>query len=72
MCSVRTGVDDGVLGDNTVFSRVGFDDLEFHRSHTTTDEESVALAEGAVGYHSKLGACRSFRKGDAYLPRNRA
>ena len=48
MFSVRTGVDDGVLSNNTVFCRVGLNDLELDSTHAATDKESVALANGAV------------------------
>ena len=41
-------MDDGVLCDDTVFRRVSFNDLEFHCSHATTDEERVTLANRAV------------------------
>jgi hypothetical protein len=34
---------------DTVVGGVGFDDLELDRSHTTTDEEEIALADGSVG-----------------------
>ena len=49
MFSVRTGVDDGVLSNNTVFCRVGLDDLELDCPHASANEESVALAHRAVG-----------------------
>lgn len=35
---------------DTVIGGVGFDDLELDGSHTTADEEEIALANGSVGF----------------------
>ena len=45
---ITLSVDDGVLGDDTELGRVGLNDLELDCSHTTANEESVALSDGAV------------------------
>ena len=47
---VRTSVNDGILGYYTKFRRIGLNDLELHRSHSTTDKESVAFANRPIGY----------------------
>lgn len=47
-CGVRTGMDDGILGNDTVLGRVSFNDLEFHGPHPTTDEEGVTLADRPI------------------------
>ena len=48
---MHTCVDDSVLGNDTVLGGVCFNNFEFNSSHTTSYEESVALADGAVGCH---------------------
>ena len=45
---IRTSVDDGILGNDTVLGRIGFNDLELHSSHPTTNEEGVALADRSI------------------------
>lgn len=44
----RTGVNDGVLGNDTVLGRIGFHDLKLHGPHSTTDKERVTLADGSI------------------------
>ena len=47
---VLTSVDDGILSDDTEFSWVSLDDLEFNGPHSTANEESVTLADRAIGW----------------------
>ena len=44
----HTGVDDSILGDDAVLSRVRFNDLELDGPHSTTNEEGVALADRSI------------------------
>ncbi|TFB02298.1 hypothetical protein CCMA1212_006004 [Trichoderma ghanense] len=48
-------VDDGVLGDDAVFRGIYLDDLEFHLSHATTDNEQVSLLHRSVGFAEVWG-----------------
>jgi len=45
---ILTSVDDGILGDYTIFSGVGLDDFELYSSHPTTNKEGIALANGSI------------------------
>ena len=45
----HTCMDNSVLGNNTVLGGVGFNDLELDGSPTSSYEESVTLANRAVG-----------------------
>lgn len=38
-----------VLGDDAELRRIRLDNLELHRAHTSSNKESIALANGAVG-----------------------
>ena len=42
-------MDDGILGNDTVLRRIGFNDFKLHRPHTSTNKEGVALADGSIG-----------------------
>jgi len=44
----RTCVDDSVLCDDTELRGIGLDDLELHRPHASTYEESIALSHRSV------------------------
>ena len=44
-----TSMDNSVLSDDAELRRVRLDDLELHRAHAAANEESVSLADGAVG-----------------------
>ncbi len=41
-------MDDGILSDYTELGWICLDDLELDGTHTSSDEESVTLADGAV------------------------
>jgi hypothetical protein len=43
-------MDDGIWSNDTVFSWIGFQYFELDGPHTTSDEECVTFAEGAVGF----------------------
>lgn len=55
-------VDDGVLGDNTVFRRVDVDHLEFDLPHAAADEEEVTLADRPVSLE-EVGREKDIEKG---------
>lgn len=46
---IHTIVDDGVLSNDAVLSRVCLNDFELYCSHGSTDQESIALADWSVG-----------------------
>jgi len=43
-------IDHSILGDYTIFSGVGFSNLEFDCSHSTTDEEGITLADWSISF----------------------
>jgi len=46
---MHTRVDDSVLGNDTVLGGIGFNNFEFNSSHTSSHEESIPFADGAIG-----------------------
>jgi hypothetical protein len=43
-------MDHSILCDDTELRRIGLNDLEFDRSHTTADKECISLPDRSVSY----------------------
>jgi hypothetical protein len=46
----RTSMNDSILSHDTKLRRIRLDNLELYCPHSSTNEESVTFANGAVGY----------------------